>query len=154
MKHVWSILCQNSIIDSDTNSLSLYNCLAQLVIDIDKNTVTSNETGFNIPVQYDLVSFWIDEEIAKERGFFVEIDLVDPSNKKLGTTTNNYTLIKGTRRLRSRIKTQGISITTEGRYWFKVKMKEKKNEKFKQVAELPLDVKINYKLLDTKNNSK
>ena len=36
---------------------------------------------------------------------------------------------KNIKRFRSRVKTQGLKITKEGRYWFKVRLKEKKSEK-------------------------
>lgn len=151
MKHIWSILCQNSIIDSETNTISLYNSLEEIKINIDKSKMPADEQ-IKLPIEYDVVSFWIDEDddINKERKFYTEVELLDPNKKIISSTSTEYIMKKGIKRVRGRIKNKGLKITIEGRYWFKVKMKEKKSDKFKEVAEVPLDIIISYKILDSK----
>jgi len=149
MQHIWSVLCQNSIIDKDTNLFSLNNCIEELSIDIDRSKMPEPQKDkIVIPIEFNIVNFWIDDDTTKERKFFVEIDLIDPDNKTLNTTSAEYIMKKGVKRFRNRIKAQGLSITKDGRYWFKIKMKEKKKDKFKEVGELPLDINISYKILD------
>ena len=36
MKHIWSILCQNSSIDDKTKLLSIFSCIEELGVTIDK----------------------------------------------------------------------------------------------------------------------
>ena len=57
---------------------------------------------------------------------------------------------KDIKRLRSRVQGRGLTVTKEGRYWFRVKMKENKDEKFKEAAALPLDIMMSYTILDVK----
>ncbi len=37
MKHIWTVLCQNSSVDSSTNLLSIFNCLDELTVEIDRS---------------------------------------------------------------------------------------------------------------------
>lgn len=149
MKHIWSVLCKRSVIDNETNLLSLFDSLEQLTVTLDENKV-ENKDKVNIPIEFHLVSFWLDGNISKEREFFVDTDLYDPNNKKLSTFSGKYQMKKGIKRFRSRIIVNGLPTTVGGDYLFKIKIKDKKSGKFKEVAELPLDVKINYKILDIK----
>ena len=68
MQHIWSILCQNSTIDGDTNSLSIFNCFEQLNVDIDKSKMPQDKKVV-LPIGFDLVSLWIDDNTTKERPF-------------------------------------------------------------------------------------
>jgi len=43
MKNVWSIICERSSIDSQTNVLSLFNCIEEMNIEIDKTKMSQND---------------------------------------------------------------------------------------------------------------
>ena len=57
MKHVWSIICQQSSIDFENNLLSLYGCIEELNLVVDKDKILQNEKMI-IPAKFQLVSFW------------------------------------------------------------------------------------------------
>lgn len=147
MKHVWSILCEKSSIDNETNILSIFSCIEEISLTLDKQKMPA-DGKFVIPATFQLVSFWSRSEAKEEEELKVKIELLDPSGKLLNQFNNNFKLKAGAMRFRNRVNIAGIPITGEGRYY--LKMWQEIDDNSKLVAELPLDVKISYKLLDNK----
>lgn len=143
IKHIWSVLCQRSVVDRDSNTISMFDMLEELSVGIKTNAPegTNNrpEGIINVPIQYDIVSFWTKEDENSDSS--LQIEFIDPNGKSL-QTFNHMLEFKEHKRLRSRIHVVGISITTVGIYTFHVKIKEKDKENFRTIAQLPLDVKI------------
>ena len=148
MKHIWSVLCQKSAIDKETNLISLFECLEQIsaVIGVKK---AKAKDKLVIPIDFQIVSFWTDEDSSKDRKFQVEIRLFDSDHKVLENFPGEYIFKKGIIRFRSRIIVHGLPVTKKGRYLFKVQYR-RGSGKYKEVAELPLDINVSYKLLDSK----
>jgi hypothetical protein len=146
MKHVWSILCQRSSIDFETNSLSLFDCLEEMNVVINKTELVKNDKII-IPVEFQLVSFWSIEDSEKDNILKIKGELVDSKNKILNSFENSFNIKKGIKRFRNRTNVKGLPITEEGRYYIKVWQWAEKISKFEVVSELPLDVKISYQLL-------
>ncbi|OGY40898.1 MAG: hypothetical protein A2Y82_03445 [Candidatus Buchananbacteria bacterium RBG_13_36_9] len=144
MKHVWSVLCQKSVIDSETNLISLMDCLEEfnLTIDINKgdNQIPNKLT---LPINFQIVSYWLIDNIDKK--LKIKIVLLDPDNKKINELNGDFELKEKFLRYRTRINIQGLPVTKGGRYLFKIYRIEE-NEILKEVSELPLDVKIDYKM--------
>ena len=114
MKHVWSLLCQKSSVDTDNNLLSLFECIEELNLRIDKNKAPKGDK-LVIPIEFQLVSFWVSEDINKEDIIDVEIQLVDPNKKVLSLFKNNISVKKGVQRFRNRLNIQGLHDTKSGR---------------------------------------
>jgi len=140
MKHLWSILCSKSIIDANTNSISIMDCLEELRINVPED---KKNDKLLLPIEYEIVSFWLNENNNKDNNFFLKIDLYDPNEKKLGEFVNLFTFPKDKKRLRTRIITKGLPFTKEGIYTFVVMLKEKRNKPYTEIISLPLDVYIN-----------
>ena len=75
------------------------------------------------------------------------LSLLDSSSRKVCVRSRRQDLDS---RFRNRVNIQGLPITTEGRYFIRVSQKERTSKKYKIITELPLDIKISYKL-ETKN---
>jgi hypothetical protein len=144
MKHIWSILCQNSSIDKNTNLLSLFNCIEELSLGIEKDKVSKGK-NLVIPITFQLISFWTIENPVQKNILDIQLEIFDPSGELLSTFKKNFDIAEKALRFRSIISINGIKITKEGRYIMKVLQKEDNEKKLKVVAELPLDVKIEYK---------
>ena len=138
MKHIWSVLCLQSIVDTDTNSLTLYDCPDELHVGLTREKVKEGEKII-IPANFELVHLLIDKNIDKDRKFEIKIELYDPKDEKIGSIPGGFVFPKGKSRFRARMKIQGIPITSDGTYVFKVKIEGK------IVAEIPLDIKIEWK---------
>ncbi|MBU4016193.1 hypothetical protein KJ980_06165 [Patescibacteria group bacterium] len=143
IKHIWSVLCKESVVNQDDNNISIYGVLEELSVFL----TPAKETGeipkkLGIPINYEIVSMWQrnkDVESAKAEIVYV---FVDPENNELLKNTQIMEIPKASRRLRSRMKIVGMPLTKEGDYTFQVKIKEEGKSDFCLVAELPLEIKI------------
>jgi len=142
MKNIWSIICQRSSIDEKSNLLSLFNCIEQMSLLIDKEQLSKNKKNV-IPVDFQLVSLWTIEDPSKENITEIKNEFVDPDNKVLNTFYNKFKIKRGALRFRNRTNIQGLPITKEGRYYYRIW--QKKKNKFELISELPLDINISYK---------
>ena len=145
MKHIWSILCQKSSIDVETNLLSLFECVEELSLVINQDKVSKTNKQI-VPLQFQIVSFWTIEDTKEDDILEVKISLLDPDKKLLSNFENKFNIKKGILRFRNRINIKGLPITQEGRYIFKISQRTKDEKEYKEIAELPLDIKITYKL--------
>jgi len=146
MKHIWSVLCQKSSIDKESNLISLFDCVEEINLVIDQAKAPKNDKII-IPIEFQLVSFWVFEDInkIKDNVLEIKIELLDPDKKLLGQFENKFKIKKGISRFRSRITIKGLRITKKGRYTYKVRGKDEGEKGYKVVAELPLDLKLAYK---------
>jgi hypothetical protein len=143
MKHIWSVICQKSLIDSEANNISLIDCLEEIQFTFNKNDIKSDDKKI-IPFKFHLVGFW---EVEKEdKNFEIKIEIIDPDKKLLSDSENKFSIEKNILRFRSRIIFEKIPITTQGRYIFKIWQKNKLKNKYELVSELPLGIRILYKL--------
>ncbi len=147
MKHVWSILCEKSSIDNETNILSIFSCVEEISLTLDKQKMPADAKVI-IPANFQMVSFWSREDGQKEDDLKIKIELLGPAGELLNQFNNNFKLNSGVLRFRNRINISGLPISGDGRYYLKIW--QENGEDSKLVAELPLDVKISYKLLDNK----
>ena len=83
----------------------------------------------------------------KESFLEVEGELIDAQGKVLNKFNNNFPVKVGVLRFRNRTNIQGQPITGPGRYLLRLKQKNEQGE-WLVVTELPLDIKINYKLME------
>lgn len=147
MKHIWSIICEKSSIDFETNLLSIFSCLEELKLVIDETQLSKTEKLI-IPVNFQIVSFWSIEDSSRDSSLEIKGELVDPQGTVLNEFQNTLQVKAGVKRFRNRTNIQGLPVTKSGRYYFKIS--QKKESKFKLVAELPLDIDLSYKLLENK----
>lgn len=145
MKHIWSVLCQKSSIDVETNLLSLFSCVEELSLTLDSSEALKN--NLVVPTEFQLVSFWAREKAEEESSLEVEGELIDAQGKVLNKFNNKFAIKKGVLRFRNRTNIQGLPITGPGRYLLRLKQKDEQ-ENWSVVTELPVDIKISYKLME------
>ena len=139
MKNIWSIIVSKTVIDRNSNMISLFDCIEQLNVNVDKKIVDNNKIK-KLSTKFEIVSLWKDNEISKERSGEFIIELYDPSNKKINKFESTFVMPKSMKRMRTIITFEGFPMTVEGEYIFKIKFRKNKNDKYKQVSELPLEV--------------
>jgi hypothetical protein len=147
IKHIWSVLCNRSVIDSETNNLSLFDVFEDLNVSVKPNSPSeiSGETinkNISIPIKYEVVSMWLKDKDIKVATGTMQIELIDPIGKSLKSFSHNLEIKEIHNRIRSRIKVTGIELTVSGTYIFNIKLKEGDKENFRTVVEVPLAVKI------------
>lgn len=148
MNHIWTVLCQRSSIDYEDNLVSLFSCLEELAVVLDSQLASSGKAV--VPAQMQLVSFWTVSDISQENKLEIKGELIDPKGAVLNSYHNKFTIKAGVERFRNRTNIQGLPLTVPGRYFFRLRQKSNGEQEMKIVADLPLDVKISYNLLDSK----
>lgn len=143
IKHIWSILCTSSVIDSDTNVISFRDILEHLDVKAEVKGDKGKEVKYiNIPLQYEIVSMWYKKDKGEDLKGKIELEIVNPEGKVEKNFLQDIELTPGKKRLRSRMKIQGFAISMSGDYIFRVKMKEGGQKEFKIVAQIPLEIDL------------
>ena len=145
IKHIWSILCNNSIINQEDNNLTINSVLEELTASVTVPKGEDVKKPFPLPINYEIVSLWIREDGREEIKPQIEILLRDPEGNELHKAMPESVFPKNFLRLRTRIKVAGLPWTSNGTYIFLVQIKEPGQKLFKAVAELPLQVKLEIK---------
>lgn len=145
IKHLWSILCQSSSIDAQSNILSLFNVVEQIVVDLTPEITDSNagkERPVAVAFRFEIVSLW--QKIGEaNKNNTVEIEFLDPMGISLMKTDYSLQIPQDKKRIRHSMKVNGLKVTIDGEYTFKIRIKESDQKEFYEVAELSLDVIIN-----------
>ena len=142
IKHVWSVLCKESIINNDDNVISLLGVLEELNTTITlMDSKHSRPEKINIPINFEIVNYWV-KELSEEVKMQIKTSTIDPDGKELNNVVSESIFPQEVKRLRSRLKVQGLSVTKNGEYNFRISVKTDKEKDYKLVAELPLSVKI------------
>lgn len=140
VKHIWSVLCQNSTIDQDNNSLSINSVLD--TINIRLKDEKQKAVKFVIPLNFEVVSLLSKSGSQNEEKIQMKIIILNSDMDQLGDFIAPVMIPSNKRRMRSRIKMSGLPIKGEGNYVVLVNMKTEKDKEFKNVAELPFEVKF------------
>ena len=148
MKHVWTVLCQKSIVEKDTDRISLLNALDSLGFIVSKEKLQKEKS---VPVNLEILSCWsrCDGEVAD---FLVKIEFINVAKNKVLIaseekiiSSNNELPAEKLSSLRSRLLIPFLPIESAGAFIFKISQKKKNDSDFSVVAELPLEIKIKYK---------
>lgn len=154
VKHVWSVLCRHSIIDNESNNISLQEVLEKLHMDIGIKAKNPQPTldKITVPFRFEIVTLWSREDYKdkEERKVDVKIEIFDPHGKRIGEMVNSFVLTPNFKRMRGRARSENMSLTVSGKYVFRVSGKEKGDKDFDKVAELPLEVEIARKRITEK----
>lgn len=152
MIHNWSILCKKSVIEAETNVISLYELIEKISIgqriEETGSVIVPNE--FVMPLDFELVTHF--SEISKNSlKPSLKIEVLNQQNEKMGQTEHALQFNPKAKTLRSRVKFNTIKIKGEGTYTFKVSLKENEKSSFKEVANVPLEVEILKPKISTKS---
>lgn len=146
IKHIWSIICKESITNQEDNLISLIGLLEELNSVITPISGQYKKEGkAAIPFNFELINFWVKEK-EDEVKLNVKTEIIDPSSKIIATSINSSPFPAKVKRLRTRLKIQGLPVTENGKYNFRVSYSINEESRFNVVSELPLDVKFEIKL--------
>lgn len=149
IKHIWSVLCQRSSVDQQSNNVSLFDVFEALEVGINpvSNIKTVDNPEFNIPVQYQVVTLWTITDAKNNEGE-VRITLINPDGKEKILVNSDLKFPPGKRRMRSINQIQGLPVNKSGDCHFIIELKQE--GKFQKVADLPLEVKLNINAIPNK----
>ena len=132
LEHIWSVLCARSIIDSETNNVSIQDVVEQITINAEPI-----ENGF-LPFPLELITLWGRKESDKPAKGTERVTFVTPSGKSEVVSEAEIDL-SSVERHRHRVRFPGLPVSEAGKYYFKVEMKNGSNE-WKLASAVPLKV--------------
>lgn len=143
IKHIWSVLAQKSIIESESNSLSIIDVIEELTVGLNKNAPAfPADASINIPLNYEIVSYFISDKKNPTPKATMLINLKDPKGNIIKTFEPQIVWEAGKDRLRVKIKIIGLTVKGPGLYTYEIRLKEEEQNEYKTISELPLVVKI------------
>jgi hypothetical protein len=138
IRHVWSVLCSQTVTDAQTNNVSLFNVIEQLAVTIKDKPEGS--VAF-LPMPLEVMTLWERGEHEQEAMGKATVDVLDATGERLGGSDMVVDVSKA-HRCRSRLLMNGIRITTSGRYVLRVALREDDDDHSRVVAEIPLEVTV------------
>ncbi|MBI3103352.1 hypothetical protein HYZ05_00260 [Candidatus Daviesbacteria bacterium] len=145
IKHIWSVLCKESIINQDDNNLSIVNVLEALQVNLKPTNIQNKDQKLEaiVPINYEMVSFYTrDNKKEEEVKFEQELALINHKGEEINKDIKEIVIPAGTKRMRTRVKISGIKVQGSGDYIFQVSIKEEGQKLLKIVAEIPLEVTV------------
>ena len=140
IQHEWSIISASSLVDQDTNNLSLINIIEEVSFEAQlKKDQSFDHEGEIIPLNMVISTRLrkLNETNETARGN-IQIDFRDPKNKKMATFTQDFEMIPGVKNIRIRSGIAGLKVTQSGLYNFEILLKEIDAESYTKVYSLPL----------------
>lgn len=133
IKHLWSVLCTKSIIDSETSNISIIEIIEELTVE------NFTKPGL-IQIDYEIVTCWFRENARKKEEIEYKINLVTPSGKDKGGPEVKCVFEPGIQRNRSRVILKSFPLEELGLYKFQI-LEKKSGGKFSEVTFIPITVK-------------
>lgn len=128
VKYLWTILCRRSIEDSKTRTISIFEILEQITIQVPKdlleNVKINSGEKFGIPLEYEIISMWERDDVKVNPNVSTIIEIIDPSGEIVQKVEQPLPFGDGKRNVRLTGKVQGLPVTKSGVYRYKVRLKE------------------------------
>jgi len=141
LRHVWTVLCQKTIIDKKTNNVSIVEALEEIKVNY-KTKDKKKPARINLPIHMELVTLWIKDRPTEEVTADVEVLLIDPEGNQIGKASHQLLVKPSNPRFRSNVNFDGLALTTSGEYKFIVQTNGAGSKNMVQVAEVPLTVTL------------
>lgn len=131
--HIWSILCSNTAIDYETNSVSIFNVIEQITI------IADAQLEIQLPISFELISLWSrsDEKHpckGRMRAVFCNHNGDRKDQAELDIDLGNVLFF------RTRIKMNGIDLHGAGIYKFLIELQQEDENEWEQVSVQPVSV--------------
>ena len=135
IQHVWSVICQSTSIDTDTNRISMFNVLESLTI------FSQADEPVTLPISFEIFSLLTRSEPDQPSKGRLRVYYRHPSGEATSPFEVSIDLSHAIY-FRSRVRSQGLALTSPGRYLFLVEVQDEGDDAWRIVAELPLLVRF------------
>jgi len=148
-EHVWTVLCERAVTDRESNIISLLQVTEQISLEGDpaifeKIVKERDATGGIIPVQLQLVTWWIRSDQGKGESLETRLTIVNPSGRVLLEKEVTVDLVENSSR-RVSLQFEHFPLTEVGIHWFEIRKTKPQTSKKQQwliAARIPLDIKF------------
>ena len=146
IKHIWTVIAESSVVDQQTNNVSIHKILEQLNINVspkDQELLKKNPgKALLVHFPFQVISLWQSINPKKNPKAEIEVELFDPIGQNLQRATFKLIFEPNKSRLRSILSNPDIRVFDTGLYLFKIRIKEEEEDEFLEVAEIPLEVRV------------
>ncbi len=132
IEHVWSVLCLRSVIDKESNNITLYEVVEQI------RGGGALKDGVAL-IQLELVTLWSRSDSTQPTQGRARVQLIAPDGKEHPEVQVYNVDLTSSPRVRQRLRMGGIPIRGTGNYIYQVEVE--KDSDWDVVARIPLDVK-------------
>jgi len=138
VEHIWSVLCQQPLINEETKTISLIETVERVTFRFAKNPKT--EALRAIPLSIVLVSTWWRSEPEMPESGKMRVLVQDPDGNELKALKSPVVVIdlNNSLRFRANLHFQNLPFVKTGIY--KVMVQSEKNSRWKNVAILPIEL--------------
>jgi len=147
LTHVWSVACSNSLLDKESNNISLLNTLEKWTISVNESELEkvkkNGAEGIVFPISFEVVSRFTRKEVGAGEAFDYKLNLINPGGKSIVNSLQKLAIDKNIKNIRVRTNIQSLPISISGDYIITVEFKDVSEAKFDKVAEVPIEVVIN-----------
>ena len=152
--HVWSVLCAKTLIDKDTNVISIIDVIEQFkLVAAGIEEISPEGTRHRdpsevdsapvFPVSVEVVSMWVRRDSGQPASGVTRLrwEARGKEPRPLGGTMD-VDLAGDFERMRTRVRINGLPASESGRYYFVVEFQQSGAADWVDVAKLPLDITI------------
>jgi len=136
IKHVWTVLCSQAVIDKRTNNISLHNVVEQLNI----HHEPVPEAIVEHPLE--LMTLWARSDLEVEAMGYARMRLVDPAGE-IAKEIEYIIDLTVYRRTRAGGKITKLPVDSPGVWVFRIEYRLDPDDLWQKVAEIPLEVIFN-----------
>ena len=138
IRHIWSVLCRRSVVDVESNTISLFDCIEEVGV-----TVVSQSSQRPIALPLDAtVVVLVCRDSADPCDGAMRLRFVGPDGQRVMETQECRISLREHRRLRHRFNLQGLPFGGNGTNFVEVLLKQDANASFEPIARIPYDVRI------------
>jgi len=132
-RHVWTVICRRATIDSETNSVSIFEVVEEMHV----KGVSPSEKVL-VPRELELISLWARSDVGRPEVGHTRLRMLTPKDETTGVAEGEIDL-RGHRRLRFRLKLGTMALDGPGVYEFAIDLREGGGD-WREVTRIPLDV--------------
>ena len=140
-RHIWTVICSNSVIDKDTNNVSLFDVLEQIQLDM---VVTPEDAVAVLPFPLNIVSLWSREQPDNPTQVHAKDRVLSPTGQIL--FEGEYDIdISEYQRTRYKRRLFGLQVPESGEYNLVTQFKASKRSTWREVCRIPLQIELKRK---------
>lgn len=150
IKPLWSVVCASSIVDKETNNMSLINLIENLNITIQETPEVKaqyEKSGwYATPINLKVVSHFHRIEKGSDLSFSFQMQVIDPNGKALGhNAEGTMAFPKDLKNMRMVVALNGLPVAQSGQYHVAVQMKDVGEDTYLEIQKIPLEVQVTVK---------
>ena len=138
MRHVWSVLCQDAVIDRDSNAVSLFKCLAGFAAKF-----IGPELPTDMPAFCKLATLWIRSDVLVPEKVLSRIRYLTPQGESVNEVTHEVDLSVHVRS-RNVLSLQGLPYRGDGEYEFVVETQD--DDEWHIAVRVPVQIALEHEL--------